>query len=333
VLAHRHTVGKAQRHAELHLVLRLVRPVAAPALRLPEHRLRQRVVPRQLPDIVGNAVCIQELLGVELAGGRLVPQPERDPGVHHRLPLHHILIVVQRHGDIRKHLQIRQPANGGAGPFLVGGQLRAFKLPHDLAPLKVEAVLLPLAVHRDVHIAGGVLGGTGTQAVQAQRELVVLAVLVVVLAAGVQLAEHQLPVVAALFFVPVHRAAPAHILHLHGMIQKAGDGDELAVTAAGLVDGIGQDLKYRVLTALQSVRAKNNTGPLPDPIRALEAGDTLVIVYVFLRHIFPPAYTEPFVFQYFTVFPRSMQVSPDNKRGISPKKEREMKKVTGLHKK
>ena len=52
----------------------------------------------------------------------------------------------------------------------------------------------------------------------------------------------------------------------------------------------------KTLAALQPVGAKNNTGPFPDPIRALQTGDALVIVYVFLCHIFPPAYTEPFVF-------------------------------------
>ena len=82
------------------------------------------------------------------------------------------------------------------------------------------------------------------------------------------------------------------------------------MAAAGLVDGVGQDLKHRVLAALQPVGAKNNTGPFPDPIRALETGDTLVVVYVFLCHIIPPAYTEPIVFCYSTVFFPSMQVSP-----------------------
>ena len=48
-----------------------------------------------------------------------------------------------------------------------------------------------------VKVLAGVLGGAGAQAVEAQGVLIVVAV-PAVLAAGVQLAEHQLPVVALL---------------------------------------------------------------------------------------------------------------------------------------
>ena len=86
--------------------------------------------------------------------------------------------------------------------------------------------------------------------------------LVVVLAAGVQLAEHQLPVELLLLLVPVHRAAPAEVLHLDGVILIPGDGDQGAVALPGLVDGVGQDLKDRVLTALQPSEPKITAGRL-----------------------------------------------------------------------
>ena len=38
----------------------------------------------------------------------------------------------------------------------------------------------------------------------------------------------------------------------------------------GLVDGVGEDLKYRVLAAVQAVGAENHTRTLADPVRALE---------------------------------------------------------------
>ena len=292
VLHNGHPVGKAQRHTELYLILRLVRPVAAAALGLPVNRLGESVVPRQLGDIVPNAPGIEKLLGIEFAALRLVQQAEGNAGVDHRLTLHGIPVVVQRYGDIGKHIQIRQPADAGAGFLLVGGQLLHMKAADVLALLKVQGVFLAAAPHGDIHVRRGILGGTGTEAVETQRELIVFAVLVVVLAAGVQLAEHQLPVVPPLFFVPVHRAAPAHILHLHRVVGEAGHGDELAVATPGLVDSVGQDLEHRVLAALQPVRAKDNAGPLPYPVRPLQAGDALVVVYVLLCHSIPPAYTD-----------------------------------------
>ena len=285
-------VGEAQRHAELHLVLRLVRPIPAPALRLPVHRLRQGIQTRQLPDVILDTVLVDELFCLVLSGGCLVFQPEGHAGVDHRLPPHHLPVVVHRDIDIGKHVQVRQPADGGTGTLLIAGLFADLQLAHDLAALKVQAVLLSVAPHGHVHIAGGVLSGAGAQAVQAQRELVVLAVLVVVLAAGVQLAEHQLPVVASLFFVPVHRAAPALVLHLDGPVGEPGHSDELAVAAPGLVNGVGQYLEYRVLAALQPIRAKNDAGPLPYPVRPFQTGDTFIIISRFLCHIYPPVYTD-----------------------------------------
>ena len=284
VLHHGHPVGKAQRHAELDLVLRLVGTVPAPALRLPAHRLGEGVIPRQLGDIVPDATGIQKLLGVEFALRRLVQQPERDTGIDHRLTLHGVPVVVKRHGDIGEHVQIRQPVDTGAGLFLVGGQLLYLQAADVLALFKMKAVLLAAAPDGHVHIPGGVLGGAGAKAVEAQGELIVLAVFVVVLAAGVQLAEHQLPVVAPLLLVPVHRAAAAHVLHLHRLVQKTGDGDETAVALPGLVDGVGEDLKHGVLAALQPIGAENDAGPLADTVRALETGDAVVVVYVLLWH-------------------------------------------------
>ena len=158
------------------------------------------------------------------------------------------------------------------------------ELPRDLSPLEAEAVLEAVPPDGDIHIAGGILGGAGAQAVQSQGELVVVPGGIVVLAPGVQLAEDQLPVEALLLLVPVHRAAPARVLHLHAVVQEAGDGDGLPVALPSLVDGVGEDLKYRMLAAVQAVGAENDAGPLPDPVRALEGGNAVVAVILFLRH-------------------------------------------------
>ena len=64
------------------------------------------------------------------------------------------------------------------------------------------------------------------------------------------------------------------------------------MAAPGLVDGVGQYLEYRVLASLQPIRAKNDAGPLPYPVRPFQAGDTFIIISRFLCHIYPPVYTD-----------------------------------------
>ena len=112
------------------------------------------------------------------------------------------------------------------------------------------------------------MGGAGAQTVETQGVLVVVAGAVVIFAAGVEFTVHQLPVVALFLFVPVHRAAPARVLHLDGTVGKAGEGDDPAVALPGLVDGVGENFKDRVLAAVQSVGAENNAGPLAHPVRS-----------------------------------------------------------------
>ena len=77
------------------------------------------VVPGQLGQIVPDAVFIQEVLGLEPPGDTSSRSRKVTPGVDHRLPLHHVLVIVQGDVDVGEHLQVRQPADGGAG-FLPG---------------------------------------------------------------------------------------------------------------------------------------------------------------------------------------------------------------------
>ena len=222
-----------------------------------------------------------------MAGGGLVPEAEGHARVDHGLPLHHVGEILRGDGGVREHVQIRQPPDGGAG---LAAPVRRFLLQtaHVLAPLEMQGVFFPVPADGHIHVPGGVLRGAGAETVQSQRVFVVVAAVVVVLSAGVQLAEYQLPVVFLLLLVPVHRAAPALILHLDGAVGEAGDGDEAAVALPRLVDGVGEDLKYRVLAAVQPVGAENNAGAFPHPVRAFQRGNALVSVIVFCRHcLFP----------------------------------------------
>ena len=103
----------------------------------------------------------------------------------------------------------------------------------------MQGVFVAVAPHRDVHVLGSVLGSARTQAVGAEREVVVAALVVVVFAAGVELAEYQLPVKALFGRVPVERAAASVVLYLDGAVAEGGKGDELAIALARLVNGVG----------------------------------------------------------------------------------------------
>ena len=158
---------------------------------------------------------------------------------------------------------------------------------------KIKALVLePVPVNHRVKILAGILGGAGAEAVQSQGIFIVVPVAVLVLAACVQLAEHQLPVVAALRLVPVLGTAPAEVLHLNGLVLVAGDGDEVAVALPGLVDGVGQDLKDGVLTAVQTVRAEDDPRGVCGPGR-LPSGRRwryYHIVFFDLPFLFPRCY-------------------------------------------
>ena len=247
-----HLVGKAAGGRELHLVFRLVRPVPAPLFRLPEHRRRQGALSGQLSHIVLNPVLIDEFLLFKFSVFLLIAEFEGDSLVDHRLTAQHIRKVFRRDGNVGEHVQIRQPVGAGAGLFAPVRRLH-LHLAYDLTPLKVQGIFVTVPPNGDIHIAGGVLGGAGAQAVESQRIFVVVAGEVVVFAAGVQFAVHQLPVVALLLLVPVHRAAPAHILHLDGAVIEPGDGDDPSVSLPRLVNGVGEDLKDGVFAAVQPV--------------------------------------------------------------------------------
>ena len=279
-------VGEAEGYRQLHLVLRLVRPVPALTLSLPEHRGGQGVLPGQLGDVVHDAVFIAEVGGLKLAGGGLHFQAEHHTRVDHGLAFEHILVVLHGDVDVGKDLQVGLPAEGGTRLFApVRGLL--LESADVFTLLEVEGVFKAVPADGSVKVFAGVLGGTGAQAVETQGVLVVVAV-AAVFAAGVQLTEDQLPVVLLLLLVPVHRTAPALVLHLDGLVQVAGDGDKLSVALPGLVDGVGQNFKDRMLAALQAVGAKNNARALSDTVGAFEGGDRFVAVGGFLLgHVVP----------------------------------------------
>ena len=270
-------VGKAERRRELHLVFGLVLAVAAAPLRLDEGGRRERHVPRDLGDVVEDTVFIFVVGGFKLAGADLVAQREGDARVDDGLPLHRLLIILKWDVDIRKHGQIRLPVEVGARFFVFA--LLFVEFADDFAFFKVELVFKAVAVDARVEILARVLRGAGAETVEAEGVFVVFALVVLVFAARVELAEDELPVEAFFVFVPVHRAAAAEILDLDGLVKIAREGYNVAMPLACLVDGVREDLKDRVLAALKPVRPENDRRALADAVRSLELRDAGVSVF------------------------------------------------------
>ncbi len=74
-------------------------------------------------------------------------------------------------------------------------------------------------------------------------------------------------------------------------------GDDFGTVAlAGLVYGVGQDLKYRVLAALQPVRTKYDRRALSHPVSAFQRGDAFIAVrrlcfaHIYFNSQFPKFY-------------------------------------------
>ena len=154
--------------------------------------------------------------------------------------MQHVVKVFLRNVDIREHLDVRTPAYRRAGLLPVGGLYRELLalLSDYLAFLEVQGIFVSVAPDRHVHVFGCVLRRAGTETVETEGKFIVAARVVFVLAAGVQLAEDQLPVVALLVRVPVERAAASEVRDFYGFVLKVGESDKIAVALSRLVDGV-----------------------------------------------------------------------------------------------
>ena len=280
VLLHHEGAREAHARGNLHVVVGQVLAVATATVGLDKEGLGEVVGTDLLEHVVLDALGIAKILFGKLAIVALNAQAEGHVGVDHGLAAHGLAIPVVGNADRGKDLKIGAPLDGGAGAVLVAGLNLECLLfgTDDPALLKVQGVLVAVAPNRDVHVFGSVLSRAGAQAVGAEREVVVAALVVVVFAAGVELAKDEFPVKALLGGVPVERAAAAVVLYLNGTIAKGGKGDELAVALARLVNGVGQDLKGGVCTAIESVRAEDDGRAQAYAFLVLELADTVVTI-------------------------------------------------------
>ena len=160
------------------------------------------------------------------------------------------------------------------GACLAATVCRLFLKPALVAALfEVEVIPETVPANGGVKELGSILGGTGAQTVEAKTVLIVLAIFAV-LTAGVHLAEDQFPVVAFFLFVIIYGAAASEVLDLNAEVFITGDDDGISVTLPGFVDGVAENLKYRMLAAFQIIGAEDNRRTFADPLFALELSVT-----------------------------------------------------------
>ena len=280
VLLHREGAREAHARGDLYVVVGQVLAVATTTVGLDKEGLGEVVGTDLLEHVVLDALGIAEVLFGKLAIVAFDAQAEGHVGVDHRLTAHGLAIPIVGNANRGKDLKIGAPLDSGAGAVLVTGlNLECLLLGADnLTLLKVQRVLVAIAPNRDVHVFGGVLGRAGAQAVGAEREVVVATLVVVVFAAGVELAKDEFPVKALLGGVPIERAAAAVILYLDRAIAKSSEGDELAVALARFVNGVGQDLEGGMRATVESVRAKDDGRAQAYALLVLELADTVVTI-------------------------------------------------------
>ena len=233
-------VGKAERCRQLDFVFGLVLAVAPLALGRDHDRGGQGSLSRDLADIIHDPVLITEFFRLKLPAV-LYPQTECDARVHDSLAVQHVFKVLYRNINIGEHLAVRTPFDQRAGLLAVGWLHDQFLslFPADLAFFEMQLVLVAVTPDRDVHVFRRILRCAGAETVQSERILIVSPVGVLVLAAGIQLTEDQLPVEALLHRVPVDRASSSEVLYLDRSVLIACQRDRIAVTLTRLVDRIG----------------------------------------------------------------------------------------------
>ena len=260
VLLHLEGAGETQARRDLDVVVRQVVAVATTTVGLDEEGLGKVVGTDLFKDVVLDALGIAEVFLGELAFFAFDAQTEGYVGVDHCLAAHGVTVPLFGNVDGGEYFQVWAPLDSGAGANLVSGlNLEGLLLgTHHLALLEVKGILVAITPYRDVHVFGGVLGCARTQAIGAERVVVVATLVVAVLAACVELAEDEFPVEALFGRVPIKRAATTVVFHLNGAVAEGGQGNQVAIALTCLVDRVGKNLEGGMRTAIKTVRSEND---------------------------------------------------------------------------
>ena len=194
-------------------------------------------------EIAGEAGLEAPSFAFGFFAGLLHREGDGEPGAQHRLGAQQVAQLRQRDAGGVEVRGVRQEADGGAGvapahavhDFQRGG---GFAL--------AEALLVDLAVALHFHrqpLGKGVHHGHA-HAVQAAGEAVVL---VVELAAGVQLGEDEFDAGEAVLRVDVHRHAAAVVAHVDGAVRADDNFDVAGETGQRLVHAVVHHLLHQVV--------------------------------------------------------------------------------------
>ncbi len=185
--------------------------------------------------MVGYTVFVKIFEGFKLRVF-LIPEHEFDACVDYRLAAHHILKIFKRYVYISEHIEVGAPLYTRAGILFI---IRLFyHIADRLAAFELQMVAIAVRVNLCLHILRGILRGAKTESVCAERVLVASAVVGVILSAGIQLAEQELPVILILPAVELDGYTASVVLNLYGLILEAGDGNRIAEALARLVNGV-----------------------------------------------------------------------------------------------
>ena len=181
----------------------------------------------------------------------LIANDKKYAGVYHRLTLDGVVVVLNGNVDLGKDLNIGLPFN--LGTRLSAGVDLFMQSADIFTVFKVQFVEEAIAAYFNVHICRRILRCAQAQAVESKRVLVVLARIVIILTARVELAKDQLPVILVGLGIKVDRNTPSKVLDLDRVVRISGNDDLVSEALTRFVNGVGYDLKNRVLATVNTV--------------------------------------------------------------------------------
>ena len=275
-------IGKSQSHIQLHLIGRLILTVTALSLAAPVLYGSQCVFSGDFPHIVCNTIFVEILSFGKSAVSFFFSVEEQQVRVDNCLPPQSVTEIIIWYFDLCKNVQIRQPVSSCASLLLLGRLLLQSAYIDTL--FEMQVVLKAVTNDLYVHVRGSELCGTKSQTVQSQRIRVVV-IIGVVFTACIEFTVDQFPVIAVLVFIEIYRTASAEVFHFNGIVLIACHDDLAAVSGTCFIDRVGNDFKNRMGTAVQSVRAKNDTGAFSYLVWSFEHRDTFIIIRLLFRHV------------------------------------------------
>ena len=267
---------KAECEIHLEVIFRSVLTVTAAALAADDDRFAQRVSGILL-KVLNNAVLVGIRLFDSGAVVIFIGQGKGNAAVDGGLPAQCSVKIVKADVDIGKNLEVGAPFDARSGSLVRRRLLE--HLADRAAGLELQKIAEAVAEDFSLHIFGRILRCAQAKPIEADRVFIAPA-LVLVLAAGIQLAEHQLPVIALFLGVVVNRDAAPEILHLDGFILKIGNIDAVAVTEARLINRVRYDLKHGMLAGNDIVRPEHNAGAQSDTLLIFQPFDAFVCIVI-----------------------------------------------------